>query len=357
MRTGSPQSLEHRDWLKGDLFEEPHEFARRRFLKGAIIGLGAATIGVASSTQVAAVTVPTVASRLDGTLRSITWTGSNSAIGLFGIGLSEVRVRPLVLQGKQLQFSGNDLATLTVGPGPVAIGQVPSAAGSVLVVRTTLETIGQYSVSFALKPNVRRFLLDEGIGFDGYQTAGSATYNIQQVVSAPILLSSNGELESPLENASPWKDLLTDAHYQPLSVHSLAGKWIVVLASSGSSNVDVSTLGNIIGVELSTEDASIVALHSIGRVNDHLNKDFKVVELTETRIAVLAAVDSGIIHVIDYDVATQKTTNTAVSSSAFPNSRQILQHDRVTASGRTNSWIAEVLPGTYVLETMGSDVL
>lgn len=347
----------HRNEVERDGTSAGDGIDRRRFVKGAAAGIGIAAVGVVVKGQAAAEPAAAAGSGLDGRLRAITWTGSNSAVGLLSVGADEVKVRPMTLKDQQLRFSGNEIATLAVGPGPVAIGAVPGSTGSVMVARTTLETIGQYPVSFDLDSDLRRFLLDEGLGFDGYKTAGQTTYDIQQAVPAPILLGSNGEVESSVDQGALWKRVLTDAHYQPLSVHNLNDKWIAFLASSGSNNVDISILGDVIGIELSAADASILAVHPIGKVSGYSNKGFEVVELSKTRVAILSVGDSDKMQVTSYDFATKEAKNSSFSASDLPNSRRILQHDRLTASGRPRSWIAEVVPGTYTLETMGSEVL
>ena len=83
----------------------------------------ARAVGVAVKGRPAAEPAAAAGSGLDGRLRAVTWTGSDSAVGLIGVGADEVRISPMVLQDKQLRFSGSDIATLTVGPGPVAKGQ------------------------------------------------------------------------------------------------------------------------------------------------------------------------------------------------------------------------------------------
>ncbi len=258
----------------------------------------------------------------------------------------------MTLQGKQLRFSGSDIAALTVGRGPVAIGPVPGSKDSLLVTRTILEKVGQYTVSFDLDSDLRRFLLDEGFGFDGYKTSGQTTYDILQAVHEPIVIGSHGEART-----LSWKETLAKEHYEPISVHNLNGKLFVFLVSSGSNKLEVSFLGDIVGLELSESDASISALHQIGKLDGHARRGLEVVELGKTRVGFLSADDSGRIQVIGYDVATQEKKHTEFSVTQLPNSKRILHHDRTTAGGRLRSWVVEVMPGTYSLETTGEEVL
>lgn len=330
---------------------------RRRFVKGAIAGLGVATVGLGLKDQQKAEATAATNSTLDGQLRAITWTGSNSAVGLFSVGSDDVRVRSLTLRGDILEFSGGDIARLTVGPGPGAIGVVPKSAGSILVTKTTLEAISQYIVSFDLDPNVRQFLLEEGIGFDGYKTVGQTTFDIQQVVPEPYLVGINGEVNLVGGSNFGWKKVLTDAHYQPISMHYLKDKWMIFLASSGSSSEEVSALEDLIGVELSPSDASIKSVHAVGSYKGHSRGSVKAIELSESRVAFLSTDDSKMIRVITYDLETKEAKDSVFRTVDLPKTNRILQHDRRISSSRLRSWIAELIPGTYVIETMGDEVL
>ena len=94
-----------------------------------------------------------------------------------------------MLQKNRLQVSGEDITSLYVGLGPVTIGAVPNANGSILILGTTLETVEQYTVSFDLDSDIRQFFLDEGVGLNGYQTAGQKIFDVQQVVPEPVVIN------------------------------------------------------------------------------------------------------------------------------------------------------------------------
>ena len=260
-------------------------------------------------------------------------------------------------KNKQLQANAREIARLTVGSGPVAIGAVPGAAGSFLITSTTQETVGHYTVDFDLDADVRRFLTDQGIEIGGYKTTGQTTFDVQQTVPVPIVVSANGEIISNASTSSFWKQVLNDAHYRPISVHNLDNKWIVFLASSGANGEEVPGLGDIIGVELSASDTSILAVYPIGKIDGHASRGYKAIELTKTQAAVLVADDLDRIQAIRFDMATKETKTSFFDAHELPNTKRILQHDRRSTSGLPRSWVVELLPGIYTLETMGDEVL
>lgn len=335
----------------------PPSVGRRAFVKGAMAGLGATTAGVASTYPVAAAVAASPDPSRDGSLRALTWTGADSAMGLVGIGADEVRIRPLRLHNNELQFSGEELARIPVGPGPVAIGTVPESIGSFLVVRTVLETAGQYTTSYDLDADMRQFFFDEGVGLDEYPTVGSISLDLQQVTSEPILMNSTGAIIQDATIRSLWKEVQSGAHYEPISTHQLENRWIIFLATSGANRLEVSIPEEIVGVELSGSDASVTGVYSIGKFDGHSSRGPAVIELSKTRVAFVFAYGDDNLHIIGYDLATKEAKNESFAISDLPNTRRILQHDRLVASGRARSWIAEVLPGSYSLETMEGESL
>ena len=337
--------------------DERQRIGRRTFVKGAVGGIGVAAIGVAAQHQAAAKPATRPTSSLDGQLRAVTWTGRNSAFGLVSAGTDAVRIRPLALENNQLRVSGEDLARLPTGRGPVAIGAVPGSTGSILVTTTTIETVAQYDVSFELDSTLRQYFLDEGIELDGFQTEGDMTFDIQQVVPEPVVVSTNGAITTSRGLSSGWKDVLVQAHFEPISIHNMNNSWTVFLLSSGAHGLEASIPGNIIAVTLSASDATITDVQSIGKIDRHSIRGFRVVELGKTRVAFLSALGSEMIQVNCYDLATKEVKSDQFRPSDLPNSKRILQHDRLTASGRPNSWVVELLPGTYSLETTEGEQL
>ena len=335
----------------------PLSVGRRGFVKGAVAGIGVATIGVGIRDQTAAGASVSQGSRVDGSLRAITWTGKNSAVGVVAVGADEVRLRPLSVQNGRLQSSGDDIARLSVGPGPITIGASPDAGGPVLVTRTTLESVGQFSVSFDLDSNMRQYFLDEGLGLDGYRTAGEHIFDSQQIFPEPILIDSSGIIGSSSTLRTFWKDRLAGAHYEPISVNYLDDRWILFLVGSGAYGLEASIAEEIVGVELSGVDASVTDVRSISKIDGHFSIGYKSVELDKSKIAFVSTDDTETIQVVSYDVANQVSKKSQHSIFDYPSSKRLLQHDRLSSSGRLKSWIVEVLPGTYALETMGDEIL
>ena len=211
----------------------PQTVGRRGFVKAAVAGIGVVAIGVGIRDQAAAGASVAQSSRIDGSLRAITWTGKNSAVGVVAVGADEVRIRPMSFQNGRLQSSGDDIARLSVGPGPITIGASPAADGPLLVTRTTLESVGQFSVSFDLDSNMRQYFLDQGLSLDGYRTAGEQIFDTQQIFPEPILIDSSGSIGSSSTLLTFWKDRLAGAHYEPISVNYLDDRWILFLVGSG----------------------------------------------------------------------------------------------------------------------------
>ena len=150
---------------------------------------------------------------------------------------------------------------------------------------------------------------------------------------------------------------MAGAHYEPISVNHLDDRRILFLAGSGVYGLEAAIQEEIIGVELSGVDASITDIHSISKIESHFNIDYKSVEIDKSKIAFVSTDSPETIQVVSYDVTKQTTKTSKHSGSDYPSSRRLLQHDRLSASGRQKNWIVEVLPGTYALETMGDETL
>ena len=253
--------------------------------------------------------------------------------------------------------SGDDIARVSVGTGPIAIGSLPNADGSILLTRTALETVGQFSMSFDLDQKMRQYFLDEGLSLDGYRTSGNYIFDKQQVIPEPIVIDSNGSINSNSILQTLWRDRISEAHHEPISINYLAGRWVLFLASSGIYGLDAAIPEEIIGLELSKADASLQTIHSIAKIDGHFMTGYKSIELNKSKIAFVSIDDSKTIHVVTYDMTDHVTKQRKYSTSSHQLLTRLLQHDRVAASGRQNSWVAEVTPKTYIIETMGSETL
>ena len=337
--------------------DNPQTVGRRGFVKGAVAGIGIASIGMEIRDQTAAEASAARIPHSDGTLRAITWTDENSAIGAVAVGTDEVRVLPMFAKTDQLQPSGDDIARISVGTGPIAIGILPNTERSILLARTSLETVDQYSVSFDLDTNMRQYFLDQRLSLDGYRTAGTYIFDNNQVVPEPILIDSKGKVSSNSILQTLWKDRLSGANYEPISINYLADRWYIFLTGSGIYGLETTISEEIIALELSNTDASIQDIHSISKIDGHFGTGYKSIELDQSKIAFVSTDTTGRIQVISLDMADRVTKQNNYSLLDRPLLNRLLQHDRLSGSGHKDSWIAEVAPGTYIVETLGEETL
>ncbi len=217
-------------------------------------------------------------------------------MGIIAVGADEIRVRPMSFQNGRLQSSGDDIARLSVGPGPITIGASPDTDGLLLITRTTLESVGQFSVSFDLDSNMRQYFLDQGLSLDGYSTAGEHIFDSQQVFPEPVLIDSGGNIGSSSTLLTFWKDRLAGAHYEPISVNYLDDGWILFLVGSGVYGLEAAIQEEIIGIELSGVDASITNIHAISKIDSHFGIGYKSVEIDKSKIAFISTTTSEFIQ-------------------------------------------------------------
>ena len=330
---------------------------RRRFVKGVAAGIGAATIGTALRGQTATEALNREGVHLGNTLRAVTWTGKNTALGAFTVEGGEVRLSTMSVQGERLHGNEQDIASFPAGEGPIAIGVAPLADQRILVTKSTSRTVARHSASFDLDANMRKYFLEQGIALDGYRTVGDHIFEIQQIAPEPFLFNWHGEIVSNAELRSLWRDQLTGAHYEPISINYLDNRWILFLITSGKYGLDATIPDEIVGVELSDVDASIVEIDKISKIDGHFSIGYKSIEIDDSNIAFVSTDDFAKIKVVLYNVAKKTTKTSNHNFSSFTLSNRFLQHDRLIVSGRKKTWVAEVTPGVYSLETMGAEIL
>ena len=130
-------------------------------------------------------------------------------------------------------------------------------------------------MSFDLDQKMRQYFLDEGLS----RTSGNYIFDKQQVIPEPIVIDSNGSINSNSILQTLWRDRISEAHHEPISINYLAGRWVLFLASSGIYGLDAAIPEEIIGLELSKADASLQTIHSIAKIDGHFMTGYKSIEL------------------------------------------------------------------------------
>ncbi len=324
------------------------EIGRRTFVVGAAATVGIGALGFNVGGQAVAAYDDSFIAGSHISLRALAWVDSSLAVALMAIGDQDVSVRKMRLEQNRLVYHGPEIARLTVGQGAVAVGVSP-ITGAILILKTSVSSIRSYRESRALDFGMREFLNAENVQLKGMQTSGHNLVTISQIFPEVILLNDKGGILSRFSPHKRWKSQFSERHYEPLSVHFFSNRLFILFIASDDLETNISN--RLVGVEMSPEDGQMIAFHELSRFDGHSILGVETVDLDGARVAVLLNEQGSRVRTIYVNLENGGTKESLVPVSRFGSTRRLFAHDRISSTGRQNTWVLEILPGQFVIES------
>jgi hypothetical protein len=315
---------------------------RREAIK--YLGRGAVVAGVVASGVVRAPAAVAQSSGEDGEdqvtkenlLRSVAWA-SGGFYGLVELGPDVASVQRLLLDGSTLRVDETVVAEIGVAAGPVALA-VDADRNQFLVARSIRHVLRELTYSFDLEADLAKWFADEGFPAQETPTSGTGTYRVSVArPSIAVVGAQRGQGVLPITGSLP------EVSLEPVALSARPGGYELVATSSGRYGTETNLADEVVVITLSN-DGSIVELRPVATQLGHDVTEVRAVETGRGGFTVSVRTSEKTRFFTDSDGRFAEISPSS-SLSRFGS------HDRIPVSGFADSWLAEVGPGVFAIES------